>query len=226
MAEIEDGQCQAVTKQGDPCRNRAVVGERYCGVHLKRAASPAKGDAAQSGKKLAASTAPQAPAVAPEERAKVEAVAQELNKLADEVKKREPDYAPPPFSHAAMVSLLKSNAEQIAAYLPTELVKDIIRNLEGTKKEDLLDPETWKGLWYILNYSFSAQARGVLEEVAKRLSAIPGMDMVVQLTQSVMESPRDLLSIDTWKGAAVILNAAVQAQVSALRRKVLGGEEE
>lgn len=211
MAESEAGHCQATTKQGDPCRNRAVAGERFCAVHLKRTAAAKKsvsGAPADEG-----------------DRARVEAVAQELNKLADEVKQRTPEYAPPPFSSAAMVTLLKSNAEQIAAYLPTELVKDIIRNLEGTKKEDLLDPDTWKGLWYILTYSLTTQSKGVLEEVAKRLAIIPGMDLVMQFTQSVMESPRDLLSIDTWKGAAMILNAAVQANASSLKRKVLGGDD-
>ena len=27
------------------------------------------------------------------------------------------------------------------------------RNLEGTSTSDLLDPQTWQGLWYILNYT-------------------------------------------------------------------------
>lgn len=216
MAETQAGQCEAITKQGDPCRNKAAAGERLCGVHLKAASKPANAKAKRAAPKTKAATA---------EREKVEAVAQELNKLADEVRQQAQGYSAPPFSNAALISLLKSNAEQIAACLPTDLVKDIIRNLEGTTREDLLDPETWKGLWYILNYSLSAQARGVLEKVAERIAVIPGMDMVVQFTQSAMESPRDLLSIDTWKGAAVILNAAVQTQVSALRRKVLGGEE-
>jgi hypothetical protein len=212
-------QCAGIKKNGERCKNRAVAGSAYCRVHQDQAVAAAE----------AAAPPPVTPAVprSPElERAQVEAVAEELNKLADEVRAKAPDYTPPPFSAAAMVNVLKANMEQLAAYLPVGLIKEIIHNLEGTKKEDLLDPDTWKGLWYILTYSLSTQSKTVLEEVARRLTIIPGMDMVLQLGQSVWESPGDLLSVDTWRGAAVILSAAVQANVSSLRRRVLGGSED
>lgn len=115
--------------------------------------------------------------------------------------------------------------EHLAAALPEGLIKDIIRNLEGTKPEDLLDPETWKGLWYILNYTLEMRSKELLQQVADRISAIPGMDMIVQLGVSVWESPRDLLDVETWKGGVVVLNAAVQVQMEELKKLVFGASE-
>jgi hypothetical protein len=201
-------QCKALTKSGDRCRNRASEGLDYCHMHK----SAAQVDA------VVADTRADFAAVS-------EAAADELNAYASEIKQKS-GYQAPPFSPSALAEMLKSNASKLAACLPTELLKDIAHNLEGTKKEDLLDPDTWKGLWYILNYSAATGAKGVLEEAGKRLSVIPGMDLIVQFAQSVIESPRDLLSLDTWKGAAVILGAAVQSSASSVKRRVLGDNEE
>ena len=201
------GQCAATTKSGDSCRNRAVVGSSYCRVHQREAQVDAVVDATRAGFATVS-----------------EAAADELSAFAKDIE-AESGYRAPPFSPGALAEMLKSNASKLAACLPIELIKDIAHNLEGTKKEDLLDPETWKGLWYILNYSAATGAKGVLEEAGKRLSVIPGMDLMVQFAQSVVESPRDLLSLDTWKGAAVILGAAVQSSASSVKRRVLGGDE-
>jgi hypothetical protein len=175
--------------------------------------------------------APEANAAAAEEearleRARVEALAASLNKIADEVAKQDPKYTPPPFSPQALRKVLKANMETLATFMPLSLVNDILRNLEGTKPGDLLDPEMWKGLWYILNYTAQMQTKSVLEAIGRKLDFVPGMDLVTQFSVSVVESPGDLLDVETWKGAAVILNAALMANASALKRKVLGGSEE
>jgi hypothetical protein len=198
------GQCAATTKSGDRCRNRALANSAYCRMHQSQAQTDAVIDATRADFKAVS-----------------EAAAEELNSLAGEIKQKS-GYQAPPFSPAALAEMLKNNAGKLASCLPTELVKDIARNLEGTRKEDLLDLDTWKGLWYILNYSAATGAKGVLEEAGKRLSVIPGMDLMVQFAQSVAESPRDLLSLETWKGAAVILGAAVQSSASSVKRRVLG----
>ncbi len=216
--EYPTAQCAATTKSGERCKNRTVADSPFCRVHQMQAAATAPDThAAPPAADHAARAA---------DRAQVEAVAEELNKLADEMRAKVPEYTPPPFSPAAMANVLKANLEQLSAYLPVGLVKEIIHNLEGTTKEDLLDPDTWKGLWYILTYSLSTQSKSVLEEVARRLTVIPGMDMVLQLGQSVWESPGDLLSVDTWRGAALILSAAVRANVSGIKRRLVGGDEE
>lgn len=203
----EQHQCAAMTHSGSRCRNRPQEGSEYCYIHRAQAEPPAT------------------PQPASAQRAQMEAVADQLNQLAEEVQRADPSYRPPPFSVAALTALLSSSMDHLAAALPEGLIKDIIRNLEGTKPEDLLDPETWKGLWYILNYTLEMRSKEVLQQVAERLSAIPGMDMVVQLGISVWESPRDLLDVETWKGGVVVLNAAMQVQLEELKKLVFGASD-
>lgn len=188
-------QCIATTKGGDRCRNKARPGARYCAIHAKLEA--------EAGARMP-----------------VEDVAGHLNSLAEEVAKADPAFAPPPFNADALLAMMQSNAATLAKYLPSQTVRDIIDNLEGTKTSDLLDPETWKGLWYILNYSMQGQAKGVMEKVAAKLSIIPGADLMMQFGSSVMESPGELLNVETWKGMFVVLNAAVSANVEAVKGKL------
>ena len=47
-----------------------------------------------------------------------------------------------------------------------EFAKQILGTLQGASREDLLDPDTWKGVWYMINYSLQFQA----EQLKQRLS--------------------------------------------------------
>ncbi|MGL4650366.1 MAG: hypothetical protein ACRC1H_13240 [Caldilineaceae bacterium] len=224
----ENSQCLATTKGGDQCRNRAVEGSTLCAIHSRAAA---RVEQPASTARLPAPVPSQpAPAegepvvVLPAET--VAAVAEEFNKAAAEVKQKDPKFTPPPFSPESLKKVLKYNLDTLAAFMPIELARDILRNLEGTKPSDLLDPDTWKGLWYILHYTAERQAVELGEELMRRINAIPGMDMVTMLGQSIYESPGDLLDVETWKGAAVILNAAVTANLSSFKRRVLGQSDE
>jgi hypothetical protein len=199
--EAESERCHATTKAGDQCRNKAIAGTHFCRVHAALAVEVEA------------------------ERAQVHAVADELNKIAEDLKKERPEYTPPPFSASALRKVLKENVHILASYMPSQTAKDLIHNLEGTRKEDLLDPETWKGLWYILNFTLQTQSKAALEEVGRRLAFVPGMDMMVQFGTSVIDSPGDLLDVETWKGAATILNATVMANASSLKRKVMGTKD-
>lgn len=192
-------QCIATTKSGDRCRNKARTGSRYCAVHAKL-------------EETAGARMP------------VEEVAEHLNNIADAVAKEDPGFEPPPFSADALLAMMQQNAAMLAKYLPSQTVRDIIDNLEGTTTKDLLDPETWQGLWYILNYSMQGQAKDVMTQIAEKLSVIPGADMMMQFGQSVMESPGELLNVETWKGMFVVLNAAVEANVEAVKGKLKGKE--
>lgn len=195
--------CQAITKSGDQCRNKAIAGTPFCRTHTRVAET----------------------AFAAAERAEVVDVAEELNRIADDMQKAKPEYVPPPFTASALRKVLKENVNVLANYMPSQTVKDLIANLEGTRVEDLLDPETWKGLWYILNYSLQTQSKAALEEVGRRLSFVPGMDLVVQFGSSAIDSPGELLDVETWVGAAAILNATVKANASSFKRKMLGERE-
>ena len=47
-----------------------------------------------------------------------------------------------------------------------EFAKQILGTLQGASREDLLDPDTWKGVWYMINYSLQFQA----EQLKQRLT--------------------------------------------------------
>jgi hypothetical protein len=195
--------CQATTKLGAPCKNPARPGSKYCAVHRRLHARPEP--AAQT--------------------AQVTAALAGLDELVEELQEAAPTYQPPPYSPGAMLALLQQNAEKLADKVP--VVGELRRNLEGTKPEDLVDPETWKGLWYILNYTAQAQTRQTIDTLVARLAQLPGGGtLLVVKSQVESTSPKDLLDIETWKGAWVILNAAVQAQADGVRRRVLGDKDE
>jgi len=191
--------CQATTKLGAPCKNRAQEGSKYCAVHRQLSAR--------------------------QEAERVKEAIGGVNQVAEELRQATPAYQPPPYSPQALLALLQQNAERLAGKAP--VLGELWRNLEGTKPEDLVDPETWKGLWYILNYSAQVQSKQALDAVVEQLAKLPGGDTLL-LVKSTIESasPKDLLDIQTWKGALVIVNAAVQAQANEVKRRVLGEQEE
>jgi hypothetical protein len=204
--------CQATTRLGAPCKNKALAGSKYCAAHRQLNASPAPTEAPSGDAPVAPTPVPAATIAA-------------VNQVAEELHQASPAYQPPPYSPQALLALLQQNAERLAGKTP--VLGELWRNLEGTKPEDLVDPETWKGLWYILNYTAQAQSRQALDAVVERLAQLPGGDTLL-LVKSTIESasPKDLLDLNTWKGALVIVNAAVQAQANEVKRRVLGREED
>lgn len=50
--------------------------------------------------------------------------------------------------------------------LTPEFAKQILSTFQGASREDLLDPDTWKGIFYMINYSLQFQA----EQLKQRLS--------------------------------------------------------
>jgi len=48
-----------------------------------------------------------------------------------------------------------------------EFAKQILGTFQGASREDLLDPNTWKGVWYMINYSLRFKA----EQLKQRLSS-------------------------------------------------------
>jgi hypothetical protein len=60
----------------------------------------------------------------------------------------------------------KSGLERITP----DFAKQIMSTFQGATREDLLDPNTWKGVWYMITYSLQFQA----EQLKQRLSAADG----------------------------------------------------
>jgi hypothetical protein len=51
--------------------------------------------------------------------------------------------------------------------LTPDIAKQILSTFQGATREDLMDPDTWKGVWYMITYSLQFQA----EQLKQRLSA-------------------------------------------------------
>ncbi len=63
-------------------------------------------------------------------------------------------YLPPPFSPAGLAQLLRANLERYAPGLN----RTFFDRLRTTITEDVLNIETWKGVWFVINYSLEMQA--------------------------------------------------------------------
>lgn len=80
---------------------------------------------------------------------------------ANQVRERVQDHLPEPFQPESMLRFVRNNVDRFAP----EVARDLMNSLEGASKEDFLDPETWKGMWTMLNYSVQFQA----EQLKQRL---------------------------------------------------------
>ncbi len=130
--------CAAKTKSGQPCKNYALEGSQYCRRHQQiQAEEPPDG---------------RAQAEVPNEDLRRQ-LAKELDELIERVKEMTPDYNPPPFSARGLLKLIEENIEKLSP----EIRLGILDRLRSTLNSDLFDIDTWKGVWYMLNYTFEYQ---------------------------------------------------------------------
>lgn len=78
----------------------------------------------------------------------------ELDQLIERVQRMAPGYRPPPFSARRLLQLVEQNLERFSP----ELRLGLLEKLKKTLSEDLFDLDTWKGIWYMLNYTLEYQA--------------------------------------------------------------------
>ena len=207
----EKKHCTALTKAGNPCKNTAKADSNYCHVHrnLETAAS-------------ADNTPPP-----PTDQSQFKALMKELNNLAENLQEHLPDYTPPAFSPQKLATLLKNNVDRFTPEVRLDILEALKTGVEGTSPEDFLDPDTWKGMWIILNYSIQSETETLREGLFGRLATLPGGDILVGLKDTLQgTSPKDFLDLDTWKGMGYILNYSLQSQVQAMRTRLFGGDEE
>lgn len=151
MSEVVRNLCGAITQAGEPCKNYALDGLEFCRRHQPKQAEQAGGDGA------AASETTQEPdgsdeLYANEAGLRHEMLA-ELDRLIQRVQAMTPDYVPPPFSPARLLKLIEKNLENFSP----DLRLGILEKLRGAVKSDLFDVDTWKGIWYMVNYSLEYQ---------------------------------------------------------------------
>jgi 1-acyl-sn-glycerol-3-phosphate acyltransferase len=77
----------------------------------------------------------------------------ELDELIADVKKIKPEYTPPPFSQHNLIKLIKENIQKFSP----DMQIGILEKLKATISEDLFDLDTWRGIWYMINYSLEYQ---------------------------------------------------------------------
>ncbi|HEY53874.1 MAG TPA: hypothetical protein G4N94_10495 [Caldilineae bacterium] len=205
----EPKRCIAITKAGNQCKNTARAGTDYCYVHRNYAAT--------------SDDETPAPDVVPVDRAELESLLAELNELTEELNRLVPDYSPPPYSPQGMLALLKGN---LGRFTP-EAVKDIQANLEGTTLDDFRDIETWKGMWFTLNYLVQLEASERTSGLTKRLSRLPGVGTISDLKEMLADTPpEEFLKVDTWKGIWFIANYEIRNQALSIKESLLGPSNE
>ncbi len=236
----ERKQCAAITKAGTRCKNKALPGSDYCRVHQHLAQAEGGASAASRSKRRRSSRASKgggqskapggsrAPQPTPAQKEEFDQLLAELNRLAEELRRLQPDYSPPPFSPQAFLSLLKENIGRFTPSVQMDILQELQRNLQGASPKDLIDPDTWKGLWVIMNCMVQAETSSMREKLVKRLESLPGTALILDLGRNLQgTSPKEFLEPDTWKGMWYILNHTAQLQLQEMRRKLMGdGEDE
>ncbi len=218
--------CTAITKAGTPCKNRAVTGMTLCRVHAK-VAEPVT-------EPIDTPTDDAEPT--PEQRHQFEATIAEINRLAKKLQQMVPGYTPPAFSPTELAHLLKENMERFTPEMRLDILRDLQAGLSGPSAKDLLDLDTWKGLWYLLNYSAETQSRTVFSEMRQMVGNLPGMGLLASLpgastvseVMNMLEgsSPRDFMDVDTWKGIWYIVNYSLKYEMDEMRKRITGQTDE
>ena len=204
------GRCMANTKAGARCKLKAMEGRKVCHLHknviIPELERPNPDD--------------QIPPT------QFEALMGSLNRFADTLSSQTPSFTAPPFSRQEMLDFLNENRER---FTPESLgvIDELRASLEGSKPEDFLDPDTWRGMWFIINYSLQNETEPLREGLAERLSNLPGAGVLLGVRDTLADaSPSDFLDIDTWKGLGFIIQYSLQQELEELRERLNGSSDE
>ena len=83
------------------------------------------------------------------EEEKREELATELDRLIRRLRAFAPQYAPPRFSRQRLVATVEESLKNC----PIDLQRDLLGRLRTAIDEQWFDPETWKGIWFMLSYT-------------------------------------------------------------------------
>lgn len=90
---------------------------------------------------------------APEEEMREELVT-ELDGLIQRLRAFTPEYEPPRFSRQRFVAMVEESLQKC----PKDLQLDVLERLRTAINEQWFDPETWKGIWFMVNYTVKYNA--------------------------------------------------------------------
>ncbi|VAW38522.1 hypothetical protein MNBD_CHLOROFLEXI01-2445 [hydrothermal vent metagenome] len=80
---------------------------------------------------------------------------------ADQLRTKMNEQLPKPLQPDTVLDFVKSNIDRFTP----DVAKGIMDSLQGATREDLMDPDTWKGIWYMLNYSVQFQAEQLKQKL-------------------------------------------------------------
>jgi 1-acyl-sn-glycerol-3-phosphate acyltransferase len=78
----------------------------------------------------------------------------ELDDLIERLQAMNPEYEPPPYSRRRLKAVLEESLSQY----PKDLQIDVRKRLQTVLNDEWLDPATWKGVWYMINYTLQYNA--------------------------------------------------------------------
>lgn len=224
MSDQSPARCAAMTKAGNPCKNRASDGSVYCHIHER------------AQQNVQSETMSQAEA---ELLTRKKALLAELDELVAELKTAVPESNSSSYNPLQMLTYLRQNLSQFTP----EMQLGILENFQGMTREDMMDIETWKGLGYMLSYSARFQANQLREKLNEQLPKPLQPDTMLSFVKSnidrftpdvakgIMDSLQgatreDLVDPETWKGIWYMLNYSVQFQAEQLKQKLTGEAED
>ena len=210
----EKKRCAALTKAGTPCKNYVMPGSAYCRVHQPPGETPA------------AKTPPPPAAEASLDAAELQEVLEELNRLAAELKRLTPDYSPPPFSPKKLRNLLKKKLSNLAPANRLETLQDLQASFQGATPKDFLYPETWQGLWYIINHLIEEESGPMREKIAARIASLPGGNLTLVMKDSIQDTPpKEFLDLETWKGMWYVTKHMLELEKETLKERIFGSNK-
>ena len=157
--------CAALTRTGSPCKNFPLEGSEFCRIHQPKDDQSTEESAEEL---IAGEEAVEAPVLETtglpleddtaavevvDERALRKQLMAELDRLIERVRETTPGYSPPPFSPRRLIQLVRENVEKFSP----DIILAILEKLRSSVNEDLFDIDTWKGIWYMVNYSIDSQ---------------------------------------------------------------------
>lgn len=80
---------------------------------------------------------------------------------AGQLKDKMNETLPPPLQPDTTIGLVK----QVLDKFTPEIAKNIMETLQGATREDLMDLDTWRGVWTMLNYSLQFQFNQLRDRV-------------------------------------------------------------
>lgn len=156
---------------------------------------------------------------------------------AEQAREKLNEQLPDPIKPDTLIGMIQKNLNRVTP----DIAKQLADVLKDASAEDLRDPETWKGMAYMLSYSAQFQASQVKEKLNEELPETLrpdtwinlfkqgfdkfAPDIAKQLVEMFEDATlEDLKDIDTWKGVWYMLSYSIQFQIDEFRQRVTGEE--